>query len=132
MLKAKQTQTSETGSNSEPMERWRLPLLETPLEDCTESLLKHFPASRPVFPRACVEKKTFTFQSYLPPTWPSSLPGILEFAWFQDNLLWMDVSLPSAFRRSSMVPAVWYLRVSAGRSALPKIEKKFKKKISPA
>jgi len=93
---------SETGSNSEPIERCRLPLLETPLEDWTESLLRHFPASRPVLPRAC----------------PSSFPGMLEFAWFQDSLLWMDVSLPSAFRRSSIVPAVWYLRVS-GPPALP-------------
>ena len=61
-MKAKQTQTSETGSNSEPMERWRLPLLETPLEDCTESLLKHFPASRPVFPRAWPWKKLSLFK----------------------------------------------------------------------
>ena len=88
---------SVTGSNSDPMERWRLPLLETPLELCTESVLRHLP----VRPR--------------PP--PSSLPGMLELAWFQDSLLWMLLSLPSTFLRSSMVPAVWYRLVSG--PALP-------------
>ena len=92
---------SETGSNSEPMERWRLPLLLTPLLDCTLSLLRHFPslAGRPAR--------------------PSSLPGMPGVAWFHDSRLWMDASLPSAtFLRSSIVPAVWYLLVS-GRSPRP-------------
>ena len=31
-----------TGSNSEPMLRWRLPVEDTPLEDWTESVERHF------------------------------------------------------------------------------------------
>ena len=27
---------------SDPMERWRLPVEDTPLEDCTESVLRHW------------------------------------------------------------------------------------------
>ena len=53
------------GSASLPMERWRLPVEETPLEDWTESVLRHW--DWPVFR-------------------PSSLPGMVAPGpvwWFQ-------------------------------------------------
>ena len=49
------------GSNSLPMERWRLPVEETPLEDWTESVLRHLD---------CLVLR------------PSSLPGMVG-VWFQ-------------------------------------------------
>ena len=51
-----------TGSNSEPMLRWRLPVDDTPLEDWTESVERHL--------------DVFVF------CW-RSLPGIVPGCWFQ-------------------------------------------------
>ena len=51
-----------TGSNSEPMLRWRLPVEDTPLEDCTESLERH------------LDVLVFCWRS---------LPGIVPGCWFQ-------------------------------------------------
>ena len=49
------------GSNSLPIERWRLPVEETPLDDWTESVLRHLDC--------------FVLR-------PSSLPGMVG-VWFQ-------------------------------------------------
>ena len=54
---------SRLGSNSLPIERWRLPVEETPLLDWTESVLRHLD---------CLDLR------------PSSLPGIVApGVWFQ-------------------------------------------------
>ena len=51
-----------TGSNSEPMLRWRLPVDDTPLEDWTESVERH------------LDVLVFCWRS---------LPGIVPGCWFQ-------------------------------------------------